>query len=135
MAQARRAKALLAALAAIALAGCGPVGGGKSDEDKARDALTELIDARNQRDFAKVCSVIASPALAKFKRAGTTCDEALPRLVPKDTTITIRIDQVRVSGDRATVDATVSQTGGAGHAQTILLVKEAGDWKISQAGF
>jgi hypothetical protein len=29
----------------------------------------------------------------------------------------------------------VSQNGGAGDAQTILLVKESGDWKLSQVGF
>jgi hypothetical protein len=130
--------ALLAAIALLAapVAGCdAPVVGGKSDTDAAGDTLTELIDARNRRDFGAVCDLIAEQQLAKFRQAGTTCEKALPRVAKKDTTITIRIEQVRVSGDRATVDATVSQTGGAGNAQTILLVKEGGDWKVSQVGF
>jgi len=122
------------ALMTIALAGCGPFGG-KSDQDKASDTVTQLIDARNQGDFVKVCSLIASQQLAKFKQAGTTCEQALPKLARKGTTTAINIAQVRVSGDRATVDATVSQNGGAGNAQTILLVKEGGDWKVSQVGF
>jgi hypothetical protein len=97
--------------------------------------VTQLIEARNQGDFVKVCSLIASQQLAKFKQAGTTCEQSLPKLAQKGTTTSININQVRVSGNRATVDATVSQNGGAGNAQTILLVKEGGDWKVSQVGF
>jgi hypothetical protein len=122
------------ALMTIALAGCGPFGG-NSEQDKAGDTVTQLIEARNQGDFVKVCSLIASQQLAKFKQAGTTCERALPKLAQKGTTTSINVDQVRVSGDRATVDATVSQNGGAGNAQTILLVKEGGHWKVSQVGF
>ena len=48
---------------------------------------------------------------------------------------TIRVEQVRVQGDRATVDATVSHNAGAGNAESILLVKENGDWKVTQVGF
>jgi hypothetical protein len=134
MGEGRRAKVVAVALITIALAGCGPFGG-KSEQDKAGDTVTQLIEARNQGDFVKVCSLIASQQLAKFKQAGTTCEQALPKLARKGTTTAVNIDQVRVSGDRATVDATVSQNGGAGNAQTILLVKEGGDWKVSQVGF
>jgi hypothetical protein len=132
----RSVTALALAWAAITPAACGPVGNGKSEEEKAGDTLTELIDARNQRNFAKACSVIASQTLAEIKReAGERCPKALARRAPAEATITIRVDQVRVSGDRATIDATVSETGGAGIARTILLVKEGGDWKVAQVGF
>ncbi len=134
MGEGRRAKAVAVALITIALAGCGPFSG-KSEQDKAGDTVTQLIEARNKGDFVKVCSLIASQQLAKFKQAGTTCEQALPKLARKGTTTAINIAQVRVSGDRATVDATVSQNGGAGNAQTILLVKEGADWKVSQVGF
>jgi hypothetical protein len=125
---------LVIALAAIAIPGCGPFGG-ESDGDQAGDTVTDLIEARNQGDFATVCELISAQQLVKFTKAGTTCEKALPKLAKEGTTTTIRIEQVRVSGDRATVDATVSQTGGAGRAQTILLVKEDGDWKVSKVGF
>jgi hypothetical protein len=134
MGQGRKAVIVAVALMAIALAGCGPFGG-KSDQEKAGDTVTQLIEARNQGDFVKVCSLIASQQLAKFKAAGTSCERALPKLARRGTTTSINIQQVRVSGDRATVDATVSQNGGAGNAQTILLVKEGSDWKVSQVGF
>jgi Domain of unknown function (DUF4878) len=129
-----RSGVLLAVAVSLWLAACGPLGG-ESDSDQVSDALTELIDARNQGDFATVCDLISAQQLAKFTRAGTTCEKALPRLAREGTTTTIRIEEVRVSGERATVDATVSQTGGAGNAQTVLLVKEDGDWKVSKVGF
>ncbi|MGH2980531.1 MAG: hypothetical protein ACRDKV_00620 [Solirubrobacterales bacterium] len=121
-------------LVVIAVAGCGPVGG-ESDTEAAGDTVTELIEARNRNDFAAVCDLISAQQLAAFTRAGRSCAKTLRQVVGVNTTTTIRIEQVRVSGDRATVDATVSQTGGAGRAQTILLVKEDGDWKVSKAGF
>ncbi len=122
------------ALLGLALAGCGPFGG-KSDEDKARDTVTQLVDARNKGDFAKVCGLISSQQLAKFKQVGTSCEQALPKLARKGATLSIQVQQVRISGDRATVDASVSRNGGGGNAETILLVKEGGDWKVSQVGF
>jgi hypothetical protein len=125
---------MLAVTLALVLAGCGSFGG-KSDEQQARDAITELINARNQRDFGKVCSLVSKEVLAKIKRPGTSCEKTLSKAVPTETSLTIRIEEVRVRGDRATVDATVSETGGAGRPQTILLVKEGGDWKFSQLGF
>jgi Domain of unknown function (DUF4878) len=132
----RRPKPLAAvALSLIVLSGCGALGGGKSDTDQIRDTVNSLVVARNQEHFATVCGLIASSQLAKFKQAGTTCAKALPKLAQKDTSTTIRIEQVRVSGDRATVDATVSHNAAAGSAETILLVKEGGDWKVSQVGF
>ena len=119
----RRARAPIAALSillSLGLGGCGPFGG-RSDKQKAGDTVTQLIDARNQFDWPKVCDLLSTGQLAKFRKAGTSCEKALPKVAQKGTTITIRVEQVRVSGDHATVDATVSQSGGAGRAQTILL--------------
>jgi hypothetical protein len=79
MGEARRARVVAVALMTIALAGCGPFGG-KSEEDQAGDTVTQLVEARNKGDFAKVCSLIASQQLAKFEQAGTTCEQALPKL-------------------------------------------------------
>jgi hypothetical protein len=130
MAMGSKAKAAVAALIALAIGACGPLGG-ETEEDKAGDTLTELVEARNQGDFATVCDLIASRELARFEKAGVRCETTLRRRFPTGTTTTIRIEEVRVRDDRATVDATVSQTGGAGRAQTFLLVKEDGEWKFS----
>ena len=130
----RSKEATAALLAALALAGCGPFGG-KSAEDQVRDTVDQLVTARNQSHFADVCSLFASAQLAQFKKAHTTCEKFLQQHASRDTTTTIRVEQVRVQGDRATVDATVSHNAGAGNAESILLVKENGDWKVTQVGF
>jgi Protein of unknown function (DUF3828) len=122
------------ALAAIALAGCGPFGS-KSDEDQVRDAVDQLVTARNQAHFGEVCGLFAAAQLAKFKKANTTCEKYLSQNASPDTTTTIRVEEVRIQGDRATVDATVSHNAGAGNAETILMLKENGDWKVSSVGF
>jgi len=130
MVKGSRAKAAVAVLIALVIGGCGPLGG-ESEEDKAGDTLTELVEARNQGDFATVCDLISSQDLARFDQAGVTCQETLEERFGSGSTTTVRIEEVRVKGDRATVDATVSQTGGAGRAQTFLLLKEEGEWKFS----
>lgn len=126
--------ATVLAAALLALSGCGPFGG-ESEEDKAGDTVTELVEARNHGDFARVCELIAKSQLAKFEQAGTSCERALPKLAAAGSSTSVRIDEARVQGDRATVDATVSRRGQGGEAQTILLVKEDGDWKVAEVGF
>jgi hypothetical protein len=99
----QRSAVIAVLLAALALAGCGPFGG-KSDEDQVRDTVDQLVTARNQSHFADVCSLFASAQLAQFKKANTTCEKFLQQHAAPDTTTTIRVEQVRVEGDRATVD-------------------------------
>lgn len=126
----KRSKANLAValIALLAIPGCGPLG--ESDEDNAAEVLTDFVDARNQGDFATVCELFSSEVRARFNRAGVNCEQTLRRQFGGGTTTTIRIEAVRVKGDVATVDATVSQVGGAGRAQAYRVVKEDGDWKV-----
>jgi hypothetical protein len=127
----RQARATIAALSIclVLLAGCGPFGG-KSEEEKAGDTLTELVDARNQGEYARVCELISEVDLKKFKQAGVSCEKTIRQRFGATASTTIRIEEVKVKDDRATVDATVSQTGGAGFARTFQLVKEDGEWKF-----
>jgi hypothetical protein len=129
MAKPSKARIGVALIALLALTGCGPLG--DSDEDEAGEVLTDLVEARNQGEFGTVCDLLSSAALANFRRAGVGCEQTLRRRFGAGTTTTIRIDEVRVKGDVATVDATVSQVGGAGRAQTYRLVKEDGEWKFA----
>jgi hypothetical protein len=128
--------AAVLATALLALSGCGPFGG-ESEEDKAGDALTELIDARNADDFGRVCELLAENVVNGIElSSGKTCDKALEGVAGTGGRAqTVRIDEVRVQGNRATVDATVGPTGEAGSSQSILMVKEGGDWKVATANF
>jgi len=119
--------------AAAALSACG--GGGAPSTQSVRDALGELINARNAQDFKGVCSHLsAEQAKGIAANSGLTCPEALKTLPGATNHITLHIQQVRISGSRATVDATVKQNGNTGQPQTILLVEENGTWKVDSAG-
>jgi hypothetical protein len=132
----RKAGVVALAVVAIAIPGCGIGGGGKSEVQRAREAITELVNAFNRHDYGTVCSLISAEQLTKIQQPGAPCRKVVAQAAPKGAAeITLRIDQVRVRGDNATVDATVSRTGGAGRAETILMVKEKGDWKFAQVGF
>lgn len=125
---------LAATLAILGACGCGS---GSSSEQQVRDAIKVLIHARNVDDFATVCDGLAAEQVAGIrKNSGLTCPEAL-HSVPGavDTKTNLQIQQIRVSGDRATVEATVHQNGGKGQDQSILMIKENGDWKVASAGF
>src|SRR6478736_5380379 len=127
--------AVAVVLVAFGAAGCG--GGSGSDQDQIRAAITRLIHARNANDFATVCDGLTTEQVSGIrKNSGLSCPEALHSVPGATTTKTkLQIQQIRTSGDRATVEATVHHNGGAGQDQSILMVKEDGDWKVASAGF
>jgi ketosteroid isomerase-like protein len=126
---------LVAAAAVLAAPGCG--GGGGSSEDQVSAAIKTLMHARNNNDFATVCDGLAAAQVAGIKKSsGLSCPEALHSVPGATNTKTnLQVQQIRVSGDRATVEATIHHNGGPGQDQSILMVKEDGDWKVASAGF
>jgi hypothetical protein len=129
-----RSLACLAAIvAALGLAACG--GDDGSDEDAVRETVTRLIDATNDERFRTVCSLLAaSEARSIESQGGGPCPQVLEGL-PRSTAETrLRIDEVRISDERATVDATAIREDGSRRPQTVRLVKEGDDWRIASVG-
>src|SRR3954452_2160222 len=113
--------ALAGALLALAAAGCG--GSSGSDESQVRDAIKAVIHARNHNDFAAVCAGLAAEQAAEIRKtSGLSCAEALQSVPGATNTRTkLQIQQIRISGERATVEATVHHNGGDGQDQSILM--------------
>src|SRR4051812_13825425 len=124
---------LAAVLAALPAAGCG--GSSGDQEAQVRDAIKAVMHARNNNDFAAVCEGLATEQAAGIRKSsGLSCAEALQSVPGATTTKTkLQIQQIRISGERATVEATVHHNGGKGQDQSILMVKEDGDWKVANA--
>jgi len=138
-----RARAVLpsALLAALLLAGCGPVAGGDGAGDftgPAREVVATveaLQEAAAARDAQRICArVLAPEVLERMRAAGTSCAPAVEdALLSADVTdLAVREGQVQVRGRSATARVAV----GAGENSTVTtfrLVRARDGWRI--AGF
>ena len=126
---------LAIALAAALVTGCGGAG---SDEDQVRDVVTSFVEAGKDRDAEEACSLLASDQVKVVERLGhgADCEQVLGGFFANaDAAGTeVKIEDVRVEGDRATVDATVKAGSFGPKAESILVVREGGEWKLASAG-
>ena len=130
-----RGTAIALCLATALLGGCG--GGGGSDEEQVRDVVTSFVEAGKDRDAAEACSLLSADQVKSVQEiGGGSCATILGGIFAKakDLGTDVSIQDVRIEGDRATVDATVTAPGSKPKAQTILVVKEDGEWKLASAG-
>jgi hypothetical protein len=127
------ATALAAALIlCLALAGCG--GGGGDDTEQVSDVVRSFVDAGNHRDAAAACALLARQQLQAMRKVGGGGDCATvvgSLLTGASGNTSVKIDQVRVDGDRATADVTVRQGDGPPRSSSLLLVREDGEWRLA----
>jgi ketosteroid isomerase-like protein len=123
-------------LAAALIAGCG--GGGESDEDQVRGVVESFVQAGEDRDAAAACDLLAADQVKTVEKIGPggSCATILAGIFSKaeDVSTDVEIQDVRVEGDRATVDATVKSPGSQPKAESILVVREDGEWKLASVG-
>lgn len=120
----RSVTAALCAALLVAGAGCG-----QSEQEQAREAVQEYVDARNSQDFEAECELYSE----EFKRqlGATDCpafvEEASSGAAVGDLTIV----SVRVRGDRATTELDLIGESGAPTRVVLTLERQDGDWKIT----
>jgi ketosteroid isomerase-like protein len=125
----RRTLALLAAAAAASLgAGCG-----KSDDDKVRDTLARFEQATEKRDYKALCDdVFSEQVVQRLRAVGLPCETALQRSTVASTLQpSITVEQVKVRGDTALAQITSTAVGQQPSHDTIRLVKQGDDWRVS----
>jgi ketosteroid isomerase-like protein len=122
----------LAAACAGLVSGCG--GGGDGDQQTARDAARDYVEARNHGDAARVCELY-SEQLIKTLRTTNCVDFVKEQTSGTATDLTL----VKVSehGDQAT--ATIQARLGGDVANAIApielkLTREGDEWRISGLG-
>jgi ketosteroid isomerase-like protein len=125
----RRTVALLAAAAAASLAG----GCGKSDDDKVRDTLARFEQATEKRDYKALCDdVLSEQVVQRLRAVGLPCETALQRSTVASTLQpSITVEQVKVRGDTALAQITSTAVGQRASHDTIRLVKQGDDWRVS----
>ena len=135
------------AMALAGAAGCGDGEKGAPEESVralvedagtqgAQATVEKFFAAGNERDAAAICGLVTAEQAAAFARAaGGECVDGMKALFeaqdPPRTELII--EDVRVRGDRATVDATVTQ-GDETRPTSLSLIKEDGDWKLTDPG-
>jgi hypothetical protein len=132
----RRAFVALTGLAAVALAGCGDGGGGTSTtttenaDQQIRAVVTELNGALRAHDGKRVCEQIyAKRLVARLEQSGIACTEAIDRA---KTVPTYDVEHVGLHGSVAHVDVRAHNAGP--EAQVIVIGREGGEWRITDAG-
>jgi hypothetical protein len=136
-----RAPVAIALLAAAALAGCTTTGA-KDDssgdfQGQARlvaNTVEDLESAGSKGNEGDICSNLLAPALARSMgaRAGS-CAKAVDAALDDTDSFSLKVESVRVQGDRAT--ARVKADRGDGDESVRLgLVKQGTGWRISDLG-
>lgn len=121
----RSVTALICACLLAFAAGCG-----ESDEEKAREAVQDYVEASNGDDFDRVCELYSD----EYKEQ-LGIDENCAGFVEEQSSGVeqeLELVEVRVDGDRgsAEVDAVREEEGGPARIH-LLLSKSDGEWEIS----
>ena len=121
-------------VAVVSLAACG----GGSDEDKAKETVSQFFTALDKNDTDKLCNdlltkeFIAQTTGATGDRAGEQCPRAFSQLRASDVKLG-KVRKVSVDGDEATVRAAIVRQGQS-LPQVFRLKKEDGDWRLAGSG-
>jgi hypothetical protein len=129
----RRTPALL--LLAAVLAGCG----GKTPttpEDAVRGTLTRFADAVEGKDYGTLCTSVFAPNLVDaLQEVGLTCKATMEKGFADVRSPQLSVDQVKVSGDKASARVRTSALDQPTSSDTVQLEKFKGSgWRITQLG-
>jgi hypothetical protein len=127
------------AAAAVIAVGCGgdDDNGDSSDESGVAQTIADLSTASRNADGARICSSVFAAALEENVRRASkqSCAAEVKENLPKGG-YDLKVDDLNVEGDNATVNVTVSPPdavlvpGQTDDKVIIALAKEGGDWRI-----
>jgi ketosteroid isomerase-like protein len=121
----------LAVLCAALLGGCG--GSGGDDEQTARDAAQDYVQARNQGDAGRICQLYSDELIQKL---GASNCEAFVKEQTAGVATSFTLLGVREQGNQATatIRATAAGEGPGGGQLRITLERQDGEWRITRLG-
>jgi ketosteroid isomerase-like protein len=116
--------AVTCALALVA-AGCG-----ESDQEQARDAVQDYVDAVGAQDYDAVCDLY-SDSFKDELAVGENCAAFVQEQTSGGPPQELEVVDVRVNGDKATADLDASNEAGGPSRITLQLERDGDDWRIS----
>ena len=123
-----------AALATLALAGCG---GGPSAQEQVRETLDEFGRATAAKDYQALCDRVFAPQLvSELGEVGLPCEVAMQRAFEDVKDPRLTIGRVTVAEDEKSAKAEVrtSATGQKPSQDTVELVPVEDGWRVSSLG-
>ena len=131
----RATGAACVALLAVGLAACGSTvstSGFKGEQHAIAETIANLQAHTTAGEQKKICAEdLASPVVKRL--GGTTgCERAIKAQVAEIDSLETKVQAIQLGAGGNTATARVKSTyGGKGAYRTVLLVKEAGKWKVS----
>jgi ketosteroid isomerase-like protein len=116
---------LACALAVVVAVGCG-----ESDQEQARDAVQDYVDAVGEQDYDAVCDLY-SDSFKQQLAVGDNCAAFVQEQTSGGPTQELEVVDVRVNGEKATADLDAANEAGGPSRITLQLEEQDGDWKIS----
>jgi len=126
-------RAVLAALLALALAGCGAqqqssAGSFSGEERRVAQVVEDLETASTDKDAAEICSrILAKPLVDRLSAGASDCVAELSKAIDDADEFELRVERVRVTGTTATARV----TDGTGRSQEVGFVREGRDWRAA----
>jgi len=105
---------------------------GSDEKQNVRDTLDRFGQATSEKDYQTLCDdLFATSLVEKLRTADQPCEVALRIGLSEVQSPTIEVLSVEVDGDKATALVRAEAVGQQPARETILLVREDGDWRIS----
>ena len=129
--------ALIAAVLALALTGCGAASSTQNSKFKgAQQDVVKVVDslaqAGSRGDADKICSeILAKQLVTEIKSAGGDCVTEMDRAIKDASDYDLQVTSVKINGNNATAQV---RQGKNGQTATFTFVKEGGAWKASALG-
>jgi ketosteroid isomerase-like protein len=120
-------------LLAMLVAGCG--GGGGDDKQQVTETVQRFVKAVNTRDADTYCDDLITEqfreksTFATGDKASESCKREMKAISGLHIKL-VRVVDVKVDGDKATVTAVIGRSGQE-LKQQLKLEKEDGDWKLA----
>ena len=129
--------ALIAAVLALALTGCGAASSTQNSKFKgAQQDVVKVVDslaqAGSRGDADKICTeILAKQLVTELKSAGGDCVTEMDRAIKDASDYDLQVTSVKINGNNASAQV---RQGKDGQTATFTFVKEGGAWKASALG-
>jgi hypothetical protein len=121
---------VVAALATVALAGCGT-----NERDQVKAKVDQFVKATAGHDYATLCKdVLAPKLLAHLTAYGIKCEQAMAIGLRSVSQPNLAIGSITITGNTASVTTITTAKGQEASLTAIVLTNTGGGWRVSSLG-